>query len=270
MINVALYCAVSCGSEDLTYGNNGAVKHDIERMFGEKIELKSFGGDLRANNSLFVGACATADVVVLDLLDSLGSSKVMDVVESNLRKQNPKVLILRHTDGHEPGYNKISCWTDDRIIQALELARAKKQGEIAMLVVDDKISNLAAAREQFSQEVVTTSSYIKAIEILQTFKVHEVATDLMMPCEDANQGREGLEWVGKLEPMGIFVALKAVEVGAVAYVVSDTSHHDHPAAHAATLLKPNEKSIIWHTGCRMTSSHWSDNPVKNWTETIYR
>jgi len=58
-----------------------------------------------------------------------------------------------------------------------------------------------------------------------------VLTDLLMPAGRKAQGPKGEQFVGKEMPVGFALALMAVVHGArFVGVVTDTNHHDHPAA----------------------------------------
>lgn len=60
-----------------------------------------------------------------------------------------------------------------------------------------------------------------------------VLTDLMLPASDAQQGPDGMEFVGQEMPIGTILMLRAIACG-VKYVacVTDMNHHHHPASAA--------------------------------------
>ena len=60
-----------------------------------------------------------------------------------------------------------------------------------------------------------------------------VLTDLLVPASAKQQGRKGEQFVGQEMPIGTIIALRALAAGVkLVAVVTDASHHDHPASAA--------------------------------------
>lgn len=283
-VKVVLHCQVD--GDIYTSQGKGGIKGWLEEKFGEDIVYRPFSGHLVGTNlSQFLAECQDADLVVTDawthpennLISTKEAQEKMADVLRQVQKINPEaVLFAELMEGvHEVAAHRIAqahtCYRDDCIIGAMEQVRAWKSRDDAdqlpvILVVDDSPANLQAARDQFMGcRLITETLYLSAITILENHSVDVVLTDLMMPCESANQGPEGKKFVGQEAPMGAFVALKAIEVGVEkVFVVSDTNHHDHPAGHVAEQLS-SSGSIKWFCGysCKLTTGP-HDSTVKDW------
>jgi len=121
-----------------------------------------------------------------------------------------------------------------------------------ILVIDDNQNHLDAALQTLSgHEVTTCKSYDEALELLEEKfrdekgEIHDypkkgsqkmpywdaVFCDLLMPAGQDRQGSKGDQYVGQEMPVGWSLALVAAKRGAkYVAVVSDLSHHDHPAS----------------------------------------
>lgn len=272
------------------------LRRDLEDQLSAEgaLEIRGFFGYLQGLKlEDFLNACEKADVVITDAetgdeLDSAvywtskqAEESMLEVLQ-RVRTRNPKAkLFAQLMEGvHKVAAHRIATphenYSDGNIISALEEAhiwKAKESGDPRpiILVVDDKPVNIKAARNQFcGQLVVTCQSYLDAMSILDgNHPVDVVMTDLMMPCEDENQGNKGQQFVGQEMPMGVFVANKAVEAGVErVFVVSDTNHHDHPAGHVAELLTKSGP-ISWICGyrCQMIPNEQGVS-VKAWSNML--
>ena len=130
-----------------------------------------------------------------------------------------------------------------------------------ILVIDDAAHNTQAAISQLGEahQLTTASSYDEARKLLvgnpwaneEAQKFDVILTDLMMPASGMRQGEEGLRFVGKLMPVGVFLVLLAAKSGAK-YIglLTDTGHHDHPASAALddmyeTVLQINSAKTVF-------------------------
>jgi CheY-like chemotaxis protein len=126
-----------------------------------------------------------------------------------------------------------------------------------ILVIDDKATHLAAAKAQLGDhELTTAQSYddglaairgtrnrAKPWEYENAGQFDAVLVDLLMPASNESQGPEGYEHVGKEMPVGIFLALLAAQKGAkYVAVLTDSSHHDHPASACFDAFNKHEGS----------------------------
>lgn len=122
-----------------------------------------------------------------------------------------------------------------------------------ILVIDDSVSNQAAAKAQLSgHEVTVVGSYDEGRDLLATededgipregkhdFEV--VLVDLLMPASRHRQGNEGSRFVGQEMPVGIFLALLAAKTGAkYVAVLTDSDHHSHPASACLDVFNSRE------------------------------
>ncbi|MFH2231778.1 MAG: response regulator [Patescibacteria group bacterium] len=294
-VKVVLYCQGSSydkgtPEQDPNYGAKGMIRRDIERVVGS-IEYHNFSGYLAGKNLQdFMEQAKDADVVILDAWTHFVSDRAWGGHNSELAQEemadvarrvgaaNPKVEILAElmegsfevaVHAHAkpfPGY-----WAHCFIPSVLKAKLLKEQenGEplAEVLVVDDSFWHLMAAPEQFKgRKVLICDTYLEAIELLDKHRFDAVMTDLLMPTTSENQGPESKkEHVGKLMPMGAFVAAKALEAGVKQVcVVSDTDHHDHPVGHVAEKLSTSGP-VRWYCGCncKMTKNDVG-TAVKNW------
>lgn len=120
-----------------------------------------------------------------------------------------------------------------------------------ILVIDDKQENLELAKQQLKDhEVTTVSSYDEAFTLVCCLDASAwppkdnkpdfdaVLTDLLMPAGKTNQGEKGMKYVGQEMPLGIFLALQAINSGVkLVGLLTDTNHHAHPASAALDHLK---------------------------------
>lgn len=289
---VVLHCQVSTGKSDPCYGENGMIRHDLEEMFGEPINFRGFGGYLDGSTrEEFMTECKDAEVVVVDAWTHppgpTSSWGVKDPHETMLeivrevRRINPRAILF--ADLMEGKYEvavhsiakPIRSWTDDPIVSALEIVRARKTAKETdkrlILVVDDNHNNLTAAREQFAEQnlLITTNSYLSALKLISEFRFDVVMTDLMMPAERENQSPESIKkHVGQEMPMGCFVAAKALAIRAPSIcVVSDTGHHAHPAGHVAEMLAAGPISWFCGVRCKFTKTK-KGHPAKDWANIL--
>jgi len=140
-----------------------------------------------------------------------------------------------------------------------------------ILIVDDRIENLEAAKKQLSEhEVFVAQTLQEARSILVDFNVINqigidvVMTDVMMPAEEHGMGKKGEKYIGELVPVGLVVALLALgcNVSRVC-IVSDTNHHDHPVAWALdsiTVLNHKKVGIECYCGARCPKTEG----IKDW------
>jgi hypothetical protein len=104
-----------------------------------------------------------------------------------------------------------------------------------ILVVDDSLRHLEAARQSLADhELTLVDSYTAAQILLQKGAPFDaVLSDLMMPAEPQTLGPEGLKFLGHQIPIGFVVALLAARVGVKRIaVVTDANHHNHPMSAA--------------------------------------
>jgi len=280
---VVLYCQNSQGNSDPVYGTGGEIHREIERELRKKIEFLSFNGYLSDEKARgFEAVCADADVVILDAQscqdDPLKTPSNYDELErvawSLVRAPSKPIILAILKEGKETAVHSVALpirnWHDSQIIAAVEIARARhlsRRGQKRILVVDDNTENLAAAKElRWAGTVLTCSSYLKAMRLLDGIPFDIVMTDLMMPADEENQGQRSLEeYVGQQMPMGAFVAAKALEKGVKhIFVVSDTGHHAHPVGHVAEELS-KKGPIRWFCGgyCKKIANIKGEY-VKDW------
>lgn len=117
-----------------------------------------------------------------------------------------------------------------------------------ILVVDDTLRHLEAAREQLGSQhdLVTLESYEDAIQQLAPGTETQVLlSDLLMPAEPFMLGSQGLKFLGHEIPIGLVLALRAAQCGVQwIAVVTDANHHTHPMSAALDWLGPQ----YWVTG----------------------
>lgn len=87
------------------------------------------------------------------------------------------------------------------------------------------------------------AAYKKSHELATTHPNFDIVLlDLMMPASRAAQGSKGIQFVGKEMPIGTFLILLALNAGVKNIgMVTDMSHHDHPASAA---LDPINRQVI--------------------------
>jgi CheY-like chemotaxis protein len=124
--------------------------------------------------------------------------------------------------------------------------------EMRILVIDDNVNNLLAAKQTLAaHEVTACQSYDEALHLLRAEYVNDegerfsypekdakqlpywdaVLCDLMMPAGKDAQGPKGMKYIGQEMPVGWSLAMVAAKRGAkYAAVASDANHHDHPAS----------------------------------------
>ncbi len=102
-----------------------------------------------------------------------------------------------------------------------------------IIALDNSSHNQAAARHQFgaTNELTVLATYIDAISALKKNSYDIAVLDLLMPPESHLLGPDAFSRVvGSEFPAGLFIALLAARQGVrEVYIVSDSSHHDHPA-----------------------------------------
>lgn len=107
-----------------------------------------------------------------------------------------------------------------------------------ILVIDDGPLHQESARQTLKgHELVIAQTYDEAHRLLngdgdvrrQSFDA--VLSDLLMPASARAMAKEGLKYIGQEMPVGFAFTLVAALNGAkYVAVVTDTSHHDHPAS----------------------------------------
>lgn len=111
-----------------------------------------------------------------------------------------------------------------------------------ILVVDDNLRHLEAAREQLGSQhdLVTLESYEDAIKLLKPdTDVEVLLSDLLMPAEPHALGPEGLKFLGHEIPIGLVLILRAAQAGVKwLAVITDANHHDHPMSAALDWIGP--------------------------------
>ena len=135
-----------------------------------------------------------------------------------------------------------------------------------ILVVDDNFGNLAAAEEQLGADyyLTTVPTFEEAQKLLKEDEWDVVMTDVMMPGEKDGQGK-GLKLVGEMMPIGLVVALLALQKGVPEiFILSDTNHHDHPVAWAMdSIVGPGPINGFTGYKCPM-----NDDGTKNWQKAL--
>jgi len=105
-----------------------------------------------------------------------------------------------------------------------------------ILVVEDNAIHQEAARAQLSKgnDLTVVDKYEEAEKLIQDMSFDAVLVDLMLPASGRALRPEAKNlFAGKEMPIGIFLALLAAKNGAkFIAVLSDSSHHDHPASAA--------------------------------------
>jgi hypothetical protein len=141
-----------------------------------------------------------------------------------------------------------------------------------ILVVDDSRENLMQAEKQLGaeHELHTVNTFGAAKAMLENESFDLVMTDVFMPGESDGQGHEGDQFVGKLIPVGLVVALLALKYN-IKYIciVSDTNHHSHPLAWAMdSLVCSCGDRIYAFTGYSCPIVKNNDNWIKDWAEVV--
>jgi CheY-like chemotaxis protein len=254
MLKVVLYCS-SFERMETFYATGGVIHQELESGSGHKINFQGFGGSLMGHDADdFVRAASDADLVITDAWASPGTTysddpeQIMLDAVYKIQYANPSAIIVsqymetdRLVKVHSVG-KPFADWTGATVLCYLDLAWAIKshqpgQDLAPILVVDDNVANQRHARQQLTGTgAIIVSSYLEAIALLDKYSFGQVLTDMMMPCEADTQGPKGMAFVGQESPMGAFVAIKAANRGIRVTVVSDTNHHNHPAARAAELV----------------------------------
>jgi CheY-like chemotaxis protein len=112
-----------------------------------------------------------------------------------------------------------------------------------ILVVDDSPVHRDAAQAQLADHTLTVvGGYDEAeVEILCNGPSYDaVLVDLLMPASAKQQGREGMQHVGRQMPLGIFLALLAAKRDTpLIAVFTDADHHEHPASACFDAFNPN-------------------------------
>lgn len=109
-----------------------------------------------------------------------------------------------------------------------------------ILVIEDSVIHQQAAHQTLTgngHDVTMVCTYDEAYRLINgDFEENPehwdaVLCDLLMPASEMEMGEKGLKYVGQEMPVGFALSLMAAMRGAkYVAVVTDTSHHDHPAA----------------------------------------
>ncbi len=267
------------GNDASFYGTHGVIHQELESGSGHRIDFQGFGGSLMGHDAdAFISAASDADLVITDAWASPGTTHTDDPEQIMLdavykiQSANPKAIIVsqymetdRLVKVHKVGI-PFADWAGATVLCYLDLAWAIKnhkpgQDLAPILVVDDNVANQRYARQQLAGTgAIIVSSYLEAIALLDKYSFGQVLTDMMMPCAADTQGPKGMAFVGQEAPMGIFVAIKAANRGIKVTVVSDTNHHNHPAARAAELVSGDLITF----NCPMIEIEGGDGYTKDW------
>ena len=164
-----------------------------------------------------------------------------------------------------------------------------------ILVIDDSAVHQESARKTLEgHDLTIVGTYDEAMSLFGLHKMpwrlkekerqpqefDAVLTDLLMPAGMGGLGGAGEQYIGQEMPMGFPLVLMAVLKSSAKYlaVVSDTSHHDHPAAYALSRLvgysnkdRPlftiNGAIVGFYSsghGALQTSVSGFEQPGKNW------
>jgi hypothetical protein len=89
-----------------------------------------------------------------------------------------------------------------------------------------------------------------------------VLVDLLVPASSQAQGNKGHAFVGQEMPIGIFIALLAARNGAkYVAVLTDSSHHDHPASACFDVFNEAE---VWPTPFMVEGARVILSNARNW------
>lgn len=289
MIKIVLHCTASSGSKDPHYGDRGCLYFEYKKMADTEVQLHGFGGFIDGNEKeKFLEACANADIIIIDAWNHppddswIHSSnhdpyKSMANIAKEIKKVNPFAHLfadlmegIREVEVHKYA-RPINHWVDKKAMQiafesAKKKAKIKEKGDEMkkLLIVDDDKANQQMAQEQFlgRYDLAVASSFSEAKDIIMNndIDIDIIMTDIMMPGEDAGQGASGMEYVGELIPVGLVIALLAIQSNIPEiFIVSDTGHHDHPIIWAMDSLR-NGNKIKCIYRAKQVGEEW----IKDW------
>ena len=244
------------GVNDLTYGNSGSVRKDLEAKVGQPIEFVSFAGTYLDGAELqrFLLECADAQVVILDAWNhpddkNYGSTgwqnahtSMCDVAFSVHRK-NPLAKIFaqlmegtRRVEVHSVA-EPFKDFTEAAIVQAIVRGQ-KKDGRPMVLVFDDKDVHQKAAYDQLADcNLVVAKTYDEAQDLISKVDFNVVLLDLLVPASAQSMGEKGEKYIGQEMPLGTTLAWWALARGVKKIgVLTDTGHHNHPGSAALDVL----------------------------------
>lgn len=155
------------------------------------------------------------------------------------------------------------------------LPQSSRYGQ-AVLLVDDSFINRQAAEWQFeNNSVLGVASYKAAVDAISKTHFDLVLLDLLMPPESFMLSEQAFDKVSGSEfPAGIFVALLAAAHGAKEiYVVTDASHHDHPAVALLDYLWKEQLQVGAQSTIRFVQAQTVQGPnpgscMKDWVKSI--
>lgn len=148
------------------------------------------------------------------------------------------------------------------------LRSSRLQGK-RIWVLDDNEKNRRSALAQFgaANEVTAFASYEETLKRLSSRRdLPEILlTDLLLPAERFTLGSRAQQLhLGSEFPAGVFVALAAARAGVpLVAVVTDASHHDHPATAAIDFLAWGEPIKIESSRVLLVAARTSAG-VKDW------
>lgn len=114
-----------------------------------------------------------------------------------------------------------------------------------ILVIDDNPVHQQSARQTLEgHDLTVVDSYDLGQKLVKKDHGFEaVLVDLLMPASRQALGTRGEQFGGQEMPVGIFLALLAAKNGAkYVAVLTDSSHHDHPASACFDAFNPHEDS----------------------------
>jgi CheY-like chemotaxis protein len=161
----------------------------------------------------------------------------------------------------------ISSWTDDKICQAIK-ASEYRVGMPRVLVFDDDVYNIEAAKEQLSDyNLVTTLKYEEAELLLEKVDFDYVLLDLLVPASSKTMSEKGLKFAGQEMPLTPILALLALSRGVKNIgILTDANHHNHPASAALDVF--TRAFQAGNTKIRIENSGFVSKGIKQWGQLL--
>ncbi len=233
---------------DRTFGKNGSFFRLLQERSGVEIDFVRFCdnyfGD--CHKSDFLRECSDAQVVITDIstisVGSDGWERGKDEMYSIIQEisiSNPRARIFTRTvDNEESEIHRyglaepIDLVNESCVYKAIKNC-VKKEGLPEILVFDDNTIHRESSYEQLSDDynVITVSTYDRAETLIKEGLVDIVLLDLLVLASRKNMGRDGLRFVGQEMPLTSSLVFLAIDRGIKRIgVLTDTSHHLHPAS----------------------------------------
>jgi CheY-like chemotaxis protein len=247
-VRIALFC--NANAEDI-YGANGMLLGEYNELAPGDINYAGFSGHLDGSRRMeFIGLASSADIVIMDAWNYReGMTKdpyeeVAGMAREIIRLNPRATVFVQEMEGRAdyashkvPGVRIFDTWNEGQITDEIRIAhhRACRSKYPKLLLFDDNQVHLRFGAKQLSEvfNVWTAANWDEAVRKLERVPFKYLLTDLLVPASMESQGTKGVEYVGKEMPLGPILILLGLSRGVTKFgLVSDMSHHNHPASAA--------------------------------------